>query len=150
MTGFRTTTFITVATLGATCALAGGGASSGKRSVSLTRRLLVMRLHKDEFRIALDSTAVGCEASGLQRGDPLPGALEDRGWRGDLRVQAGQLQRAVAQREDDHRGPPVFDTAEGIQTIEVVKLAVEHITLYRRLCCNHAATEHGQSVTRRT
>jgi len=128
MTGLRTTTFITVAALGAACALAGDRASSGKPSVSLTQDPLVMRLNNDEFRIAFGLNAVGCEASGCN------GVIRYRvHWKTEDGAVTSELKQ-VSYSVLPHSGRTIavdrqyFDTAEGAHTTEVVKVAVERIT----------------------
>ena len=128
MTGFRTTTFITVAALGAACALADGYASFGKHSASLTQDPLVMRLNKDEFRIAFGVNAVGCEASGCN------GVIHYRvQWKTEDGAVISELKQ-VSYAVLPHSGRTIavdrqyFDTAEGAHTTEVVKVAVERIT----------------------
>ena len=56
-----------------TMSAAAAGAAPPQRSVSLTQEPLIMRLNKDEFRIAFGINGERCGAKRLQRGDPLPG-----------------------------------------------------------------------------
>jgi len=145
MTGFRATTFITVAALGAAaCALADGCAPSGKRSATLTQDPLVIRLNKDEFRIAFGLNAVGCEASGCN------GVIRYRvHWKTEDGAAISELKQ-VSYSVLPHSARTItvdrqyFDTAEGAHTTEVVKVAVERIT------CTDASVATTAQVARNT
>jgi hypothetical protein len=128
MTGFGTRTFVTAAAVAASCALASGCAPSERRSASLTQDPLVMRLNKDEFRIAFGLNTVGCEASGCS------GVIRYRvHWKTEDGAVITELKH-VSYSVQPHSGRTItvdrqyFDTAEGAHTTEVVKVAVERIT----------------------
>ena len=102
-------------------------ASPSARSISLTQEPLVMRLNKDEFRIAFgikgEHCANGC--SGMIR------------YRVDWKTQDGATRSET--RHVQYTVPPragrtiavdrqYFDTAEGKHTTDVVKVHVDAIT----------------------
>jgi hypothetical protein len=109
----------------------GGGATvapAAERPVSLTQEPLVMRLSKDEFRIAFGinaerSAPVGCNGVIRYR---VEWKTED----GVKRSEVRRVDYAVAPRAS--RAITVdrqyFDTAEGQHTTEVVKVSVDKIT----------------------
>ncbi len=103
-------------------------ASPSGRSISLTQEPLVMRLNKDEFRIAFAINGERCGADGCS------GMIR---YRVDWRTQDG-----ATRSEIKHVGYTVparaartiavdrqyFDTAEGQHTTEVVNVRVDAIT----------------------
>jgi len=111
-------------------ALAGiaGVASAAERPVALTQAPLVMRLSKDEFRIAFGLNAMRGAAGGCD------GVIRYRvDWKtedGTVRSEARQVSYRVS--PDANRAITVdrqyFDTAEGQHTTEVIKVSVDRIT----------------------
>ena len=116
----------------ASCALAAmataGIASAAERPVALTQAPLVMRLSKDEFRIAFGLNAIQGAAGGCN------GVIRYRvDWKtedGTVRSESRQVSYKVS--PDANRAITVdrqyFDTAEGQHTTEVVKVSVDRIT----------------------
>ena len=111
-----------------------------KRSVSLTQDPLVMRLSKDEFRIAFGINGERCGASGCS------GLIRYRvDWKtadGATRSEIKQVSYAVSPLAPrtiavDRQ---YFDTAEGQHTTDVVKVRVDAIT------CRDGADEPAAEV----
>jgi len=106
----------------------GTGAPDLKRSVSLTQDPLVMRLDKDEFRIAFGINAGrfasdGCSGVIHYRAD---WKTEDGTTRSETkRVNYSVLAGASRTIAVDHQ---YFDTAAGAHTTDVVKVSVDKIT----------------------
>jgi hypothetical protein len=103
-------------------------APSSERSVSLTQDPLVMRLNKDEFRIAFGIDGRQCAANGCN------GLIHYRvDWKtadGATRSEIKQVSYSVSPRASrtiavDRQ---YFDTAEGRHTTDVVKVSVDKIT----------------------
>ena|ERR1700692_503425 len=125
----------------------GVGASNGAtsalhRSVSLTQDPLVMRLNKDEFRIAFGVSAVQCGALGCN------GVISYRvHWKtedGTIRSERKRVNYAAppgAARTIavDHQ---YFDTAEGEHTTEIVKVSVDKMS-----CLDTPPSQPGWSAT---
>jgi hypothetical protein len=124
------------------CALAlvsAGAPAPGPASpaISLSQSPLVMRLSKDEFRIAFGIKAERCARSGCH------GLIHYRvNWKADdgtTRSEVKQVSYAVAPRSG--RSLTVdrqyFDTSEGEHTTEVTAVSVE------RISCIEGAPEHG-------
>ena len=99
-----------------------------KRSVSLTQDPLVMRLSKDEFRIAFGIDGGRCGAQGCS------GLIR---YRVDWKTQDGTARSEI--RHVNYTVLPsagrtiavdrqFFDTAEGQHTTDVVKVSVDSIT----------------------
>jgi hypothetical protein len=109
-------------------ALSAGAAPASKHSVSLTQDPLIMRLNKDEFRIAFGINGERCGANGCS------GMISYRvHWKtadGATRSEIKHVSYTVAPRA--HRTIAVdrqyFDTAEGQHTTDVVKVSVDAIT----------------------
>jgi hypothetical protein len=116
--------FIALVTFGAGARVA----PAAEHSVSLTQQPLVMRLSKDEFRIAFGINA--------ERGAPFGcnGVIRYRvDWQTEDGVKRSEIRRVnytVSPRAS--RAITVdrqyFDTAEGQHTTEVVKVSVDKIT----------------------
>jgi hypothetical protein len=113
------------------CALAGSvgvRAAPGPPRVSLTQAPLVMRLGKDEFRIAFAINGEHCFPSGCH------GLIRYRvHWTaadGTVRSEIKRVNYAIVPRA--HRSIAVdrqyFDTAEGEHTTEIVTVSVDRIT----------------------
>jgi len=107
---------------------AAGIASAAERPVVLTQDPLVMRLSKDEFRIAFGLNATQGAAGGCD------GVIRYRvDWKtedGTVRSESRQVSYRVS--PEANRAITVdrqyFDTAEGQHTTEVVKVSVDRIT----------------------
>jgi hypothetical protein len=105
-----------------------GAAAISHRSVSLTQEPLVMRLNKDEFRIAFGVSAEQCVAGGCN------GVIS---YRVDWKTEDGTIRSA--RRRVNYAAPPgaartvavdhqYFDTAEGVHTTEIVKVRVDGLS----------------------
>ena len=109
--------------LGATSHTAG-------RSVSLSQEPVVMRLSKDEFRIAFGINAAPCAASEHGCSGVIRYRVDWKADDGTTRSEIKSVNYAVVPRSD--RGLTVdrqyFDTAEGAHTTEIVKVSVDMIT----------------------
>jgi hypothetical protein len=106
----------------------GAAASASERSVSLTQEPLVMRLNKDEFRIAFGLNAGRFASNGCD------GVISYRvDWKtedGTTRREAKQVKYTVLPGASrtitvDHQ---YFDTAEAAHTTDVVRVSVDKIT----------------------
>ena len=123
-------------------ALSAGAAPASKHSVSLTQDPLIMRLNKDEFRIAFGINGERCGANGCS------GMIRYRvDWRtadGATRSEIKNVSYTVAPRT--RRTIAVdrqyFDTAEGQHTTEVLKVTVDAIT------CRDGAGERTAEIQR--
>lgn len=107
-----------------------GAATPAARSVSLTQDPLVMRLSKDEFRIAFGINGERCASNGCN------GLIRYRvDWKtldGTKRSEIKQVHYTVSPRASrtitvDRQ---YFDTAEGENTTDVVKVSVNMITCH--------------------
>ena len=103
-------------------------AAPAERSVSLTQEPLVMRLNKDEFRIAFGINGERCGANGCS------GMIRYRvDWKtaeGTTRSEIKHVSYTVSPRAPrtiavDRQ---YFDTAEGQHTTDVVKVRIDAIT----------------------
>ena len=117
-----------------------GAAPPSKHSVSLTQDPLVMRLNKDEFRIAFGINGERCGANGCS------GMIRYRvDWKtadGATRSEIKHVSYTVSPRAPrtiavDRQ---YFDTAEGQHTTEVVKVSVDAIT------CRDAVDQHTAEI----
>jgi hypothetical protein len=111
-------------TLGA----AAGAAPPSVQSVSLTHEPLIMRLNKDEFRIAFGINGERCGANGCS------GMIR---YRVDWKTQEGTTRsetKHVSYTVSPLAGRTIavdrqyFDTAEGQHTTDVVRVRVDKIT----------------------
>ena len=117
-------------------------APPAERSVSLTQEPLIMRLNKDEFRIAFGINGERCGANGCS------GMIRYRvDWKtadGATRSEIKRVSYTVAPRA--RRTIAVdrqyFDTAEGQHTTDVVKVSVDAIT------CRDGAGERTAEIQR--
>jgi hypothetical protein len=105
-----------------------GGASATERPVSLTQDPLIMRLSKDEFRIAFSINAEQAATSGCD------GVIHYRvDWKaedGTTRSESRLVTYSVPPQADrtitvDRQ---YFDTAEGRHTTDVVKVSVDSMS----------------------
>jgi hypothetical protein len=107
-------------------------ASPSGRSISLTQEPLVMRLTKDEFRIAFAINGERCGVNGCS------GMIR---YRVDWKTQDGTTRSEI--KHVGYTVPPqaartiavdrqYFDTAEGQHTTDVVKVRVDAITCESR------------------
>jgi hypothetical protein len=117
---------ITVATLGVIASAIAAPAS--EHSASLTQEPLVMRLSKDEFRIAFGINSERCAATGCN------GVIHSRvDWKAEDGTTRSESRRVnYAALPNIGRSITVdrqyFDTAEGAHTTDVVKVSVDKIT----------------------
>jgi hypothetical protein len=105
-----------------------GAAPPAARSVSLTQDPLIMRLNKDEFRIAFGINGERCGANGCS------GMIRYRvDWKtadGTTRSEIKHVNYTVS----PHASRTIavdrqyFDTAEGQHTTDVVKVSIDAIT----------------------
>jgi hypothetical protein len=116
--------FITLVTFGAGVTVA----PASERSVSLTQEPLVMRLSKDEFRIAFGINAERAAPYGCN------GVIRYRvDWKTEDGVKRSEA-RLVNYTVSPHASRAItvdrqyFDTAEGQHTTEVIKVSVDKIT----------------------
>jgi hypothetical protein len=123
-------------------ALSAGAAPASKHLVSLSQDPLIMRLNKDEFRIAFGINGERCGANGCS------GMIRYRvDWKtadGATRSEIKNVSYTVAPRT--RRTIAVdrqyFDTAEGQHTTDVVKVSVDAIT------CHDGAGERTAEIQR--
>jgi hypothetical protein len=105
-----------------------GAAVPANRSVSLTQDPLIMRLNKDEFRIAFGINGERCSANGCS------GIIRYRvDWKstdGTTRSEVKHVNYTVSPstRRTIAVDRQYFDTAEGQQTTDVVKVRIDAIT----------------------
>jgi hypothetical protein len=104
------------------------GALASERSVSLTQAPLVMRVNKDEFRIAFGIDGQACGQNGCT--GSIRYRVEWQTAQGAKRSEIKELEYIVAPRAGrtiavDRQ---YFDTAEGANTTEVLKVSVDRIT----------------------
>lgn len=128
MTRFLTAVLIAAAGILAWPALGGTADSPSGRSASLTQDPLVMRLSKDEFRIAFGVNAQGCASNGCS------GVIHYRiKWKTEDGTVISEFRR-VSYNVLPHSSRTMtvdrqyFDTAEGAHTTNVVKVTVDTIT----------------------
>ena len=123
-----------------TMSAAAGAAPPAQRSVSLTQEPLVMRLNKDEFRIAFGINGERCGANGCS------GMIR---YRVEWKTADGAIRSEI--RHVGYSVSPLasrtiavdrqfFDTAEGRHTTDVVKVRVDAIT------CRDGIDERATSV----
>jgi hypothetical protein len=111
--------------------LAASGASSAlpsERAVSLTQAPLVMRVDKDEFRIAFGIDGQACGQNGCT--GSIRYRVEWQTAQGAKRSEIKQVAYTVSPLASrtiavDRQ---YFDTAEGANTTEVLKVSVDRIT----------------------
>jgi hypothetical protein len=125
-----------------TMSAAAGAAPPSQRSVSLTQDPLIMRLNKDEFRIAFGINGERCGANGCS------GVIRYRvDWKtadGTTRSEIKRVGYSVAPlaRRTIAVDRQYFDTAEGRHTTDVVKVSVDAIT------CRDGVDERATDVAR--
>jgi hypothetical protein len=106
----------------------GAAAAPMARSASLTQDPLVMRLSKDEFRIAFGVNAEHCASKGCN------GVIRYRvDWKTEDGTTRSEIKRvSYAVLPSSNRALAVdrqyFDTAEGAHTTDVVRVNVDLIT----------------------
>jgi hypothetical protein len=129
-----------VASTGMSMGVSAGGTAPHTSPVSLTQTPLVMRLDKDEFRIAFGINGEGCAPGGCSgliryRVDWTTGDGVTRSETKQVSYKvSSQAARTIAVDRQ------YFDTAEGQHTTDVVKVSVDAIT------CEGA--EHTDSFAR--
>jgi hypothetical protein len=117
-------------------------APASERSISLTQEPLIMRLNKDEFRIAFGINGERCGGNGCS------GIIR---YRVDWKTQDGTTRSEI--KHVHYFVSPLasrtiavdrqyFDTAEGQHTTDVVKVSVDAIT------CRHAAPSRAEETAR--
>src|SRR5450432_4501197 len=132
---------LSIAAMMALSGVAGAGAPPG-RSVSLTQDPLIMRLSKDEFRIAFGINGERCGGNGCS------GIIR---YRVDWKTQDGKTRSEI--KHVHYVVSPLasrtiavdrqyFDTAEGQHTTDVVKVSIDAIT------CLHATPSLAQETAR--
>ncbi len=128
MTRYLTAVLIAAAGSLAWPALGSTADSPSARSASLTQDPLVMRLSKDEFRIAFGVNAQGCASNGCS------GVIHYRvKWKTEQGTVMSEFRR-VSYNVLPHSSRTMtvdrqyFDTAEGAHTTAVVKVTVDTIT----------------------
>jgi hypothetical protein len=128
MTRYLTAVLIAAAGIVAWPALGRTADSPSRRSASLTQDPLVMRLSKDEFRIAFGVNAHGCALKGCS------GLIHYRvKWKTEDGTVMSELRR-VSYNVVPHSSRTMtvdrqyFDTAEGAHTTDVVEVTVDTIT----------------------
>jgi hypothetical protein len=125
-----------------TMSASAGAAPASPRSVSLTQDPLVMRLNKDEFRIAFGINAERCGANGCS------GMIRYRvEWKTPDGATHSEIKRvgysvSPAARRTIAVDRQYFDTAEGRHTTDVVKVRVDGIT------CRDGADERAGDIER--
>jgi len=112
----------------ATMIVSAGASAAAARTVSLSQKPFVMRLQKDEFRIAFGINGERCAPSGCN------GSIR---YRVDWKTMNGVKHSDVKQVNytvSPHASRTIavdqqyFDTAEGEQTTAIVKVSVDRIT----------------------
>jgi hypothetical protein len=125
-----------------TATAAAGDAAPTPRSVSLTQEPLVMRLNKDEFRIAFGINGERCGKRGCS------GMIHYRvDWKtadGTTRSEIKHVNYSVSPqaRRTIAVDRQYFDTAEGQHTTDVVKVSVAAITCRDGVEARAAEIEH--------
>ncbi len=125
-----------------TATAAAGDAAPTPHSVSLTQEPLVMRLNKDEFRIAFGINGERCGKSGCS------GMIHYRvDWKttdGTTRSEIKHVNYSVSPqaRRTIAVDRQYFDTAEGQHTTDVVKVSVAAITCRDGVEARTAEIEH--------
>lgn len=144
MTTYLTRTLAVAASLAALPALSANAAAVSTRAVSLTQDPVVMRLSKDEFRIAFGINANSSAPNGCN------GVIRYRvDWKTDNGMTRSEV-RLVNYTVLPHASRALtvdrqyFDTAEGQHTTEVLKVNVDRIT------CLNSGTTHAPQVASTT
>jgi hypothetical protein len=133
----KTISLVAMMTLSAAAA---GAAPASKHSVSLTQDPLIMRLNKDEFRIAFGINGERCGANGCS------GVIRYRvDWRtadGAIRSEIKHVSYTVlpSARRTIAVDRQYFHTGEGQQTTDVVKVSIAAIT------CRDGAAEPAAEI----
>jgi hypothetical protein len=123
-------------------ALSAGAAPASKHLVSLSQDPLIMRLNKDEFRIAFGINGERCGANGCS------GMIRYRvDWKTDDGATRSEIKKvsytvAPRTRRTIAVDRQYFDTAEGQHTTDVVKVSVDAIT------CHDGAGERTAEIQR--
>jgi hypothetical protein len=128
MTTSLARTLLIAASLAALPALGASASAAAARSVSLTQDPVVMRLSKDEFRIAFGLNAEQCASLGCNGviRYRVDWKTEDGTTRSEIkRVSYAAAPRATRTITVDRQ---YFDTAEGAHQTDVVRVSVDMIT----------------------
>jgi hypothetical protein len=123
-----------------TMSAAAGASPASDRAVSLTQEPLIMRLNKDEFRIAFGINGERCGANGCSgiiryrvQWRTADGAAHSEIKRVGYSVSPRAARTIAVDRQ-------YFDTAEGRHTTDVVKITVDAIT------CRDGADERATDI----
>jgi hypothetical protein len=121
---------ILTAGLAAIPVLSGAAAATPGRSASLTQNPVVMRLSKDEFRIAFGIDAAHCAANQTGCNGVIRYRVDWKTEDGTTRSEVKRVSYVVAPRSGRSLAVDrqYFDTAEGAHTTQVVKVSVDLIT----------------------
>jgi len=128
MTSSLAKTLLIATSLAALPALGESASAATTRSVSLTQEPVVMRLSKDEFRIAFGLNAERCASNGCS------GVIRYRvDWKTEDGTTRSEIKRvSYTASPSANRTMTVdrqyFDTAEGAHTTAVVRVSVDMIT----------------------
>jgi hypothetical protein len=124
----RSITTIPLSALALVTLGAAGVASAAGHPVSLTQDPLVMRLSKDEFRIAFGINAQQCAGRGCNGviRYRVDWKTEDGTTRSEIRLVSYTVSPSASRAITVDR--QYFDTAEGQHTTDVVKVSVNRIT----------------------
>jgi hypothetical protein len=121
-------TLAVAASLVALPALAASSPIAASRPVALAQDPVVMRLSKDEFRIAFGLNAEHCSSNGCS------GIIRYRvDWRAEDGTTRSEIKRvSYIAAASSHRAMTVdrqyFDTSEGAHTTDIVRVSVESIS----------------------
>jgi hypothetical protein len=135
-------TLIVTAGVAAVPTLGNASTPLSDHSVSLSQDPLVMRLHKDEFRIAFGINAERCVENGCNGviRYRVDWKTEDGTTRSEIRRVSYTVPASVTRALTVDR--QYFDTAEGAHTTEVVKVSVDMIT-----CVDAAAARVSRTAS---
>jgi hypothetical protein len=133
VTAQPTRSLLIAATVAALPALSAATVAAPVEPVSLAQQPVVMRLGKDEFRIAFGlNAATRCATSAQGCSGVIRYRVDWKTEDGALRSEIKRVNYSVAPQSQ--RGLAVdrqyFDTAEGAHTTDVVKVSVDQITTF--------------------
>ena len=146
MTRYLTAMLIAAAGSLAWPALGSTAVSPSGRSASLTQDPVVMRLSKDEFRIAFGVNAQGCVSNGCN--GVIQYTVEWKTEDGTVisefkRVSYNVLPHSMRTMTVDRQ---YFDTAEGAHTTNVVRVTVDMITCVDGAYANSTPPAHHAPI----
>jgi hypothetical protein len=145
MTHYTIKSLIIAASIAAMPALSIGATPAGSaRAVSLSQEPVVMRLSKDEFRIAFGIHADRCATSANGCSGVIRYRVDWKTEDGTTRSEIKRVSYALVARSS--RGLTVdrqyFDTAEAAHTTDVVKVSVDMIT-----CVEGAGSRNSRTAS---